>query len=259
MRSKHVSLGIAGKLGADAAAALAPRLEQAGFHALWINETPGVNALEVAAAAARETDRLRVATGVVAVDRRPASELLDDIARLEIPEDRLTLGIGSGQTRKGALAMIEHTLDDLRKGTVARLALGALGPKMRALAADRSDGVVLSWLTPPAASEQAAAFHDRNGDGTATLYVRTNVHEQARGRLEEEADRYAGFGAYAAHFARLGFGARDTVLPAPGEREIAPRLTAYLDAVDEVVLRAITPDDRIDEYLEFLPLAGATA
>lgn len=256
MSERRVSLGISGSLGPEKAAALAPRLEEAGFHALWINETPGVNALEVAAAAARETDRLRVATGVIPVDRRPASELLDDIARLELPEDRLTLGVGAGQTRRGALAKVERNLVELRAATSAALALGALGPKMRALAADAADAVVLSWLTPEAAADQAAAFRARNSQGSAVLYARTNQDPAARERLEEEADRYAGFPAYAAHFDRLGFSARDTVLPREANAPIEPRLAQYLEAVDEVVLRAITPADRVDEYLAFLPLAS---
>ncbi|WP_221584795.1 LLM class flavin-dependent oxidoreductase [Microbacterium sp. G2-8] len=254
MHPKRVSLGIAGGLGPEKAAALAPRLEEAGFHTLWVNETPGHNALDVAAAAARETDRLRVATGVIPVDRRPASELLDDIARLDLPADRLTLGIGSGQASKGALAMIEQTLVDLREGTDAALAVGALGPKMRALAAAHADAVVLNWLTPDAAADQRREF-----EGSATdvvLYVRTNVDGSARGRLEEEADRYAGFPKYCANFERLGFAARDTVLPPPGDAEIAPRLDAYAAAVDEVVLRAITPGDHLEEFLRFLPLAA---
>src|SRR5699024_9195448 len=135
----------------------------------------------------------------------------------ELPEDRLTLGIGSGQARKGALAMMEHTLADLRDGTSATLALGALGPKMRALAAERADAVVLSWLTPAAAAGQAGEFRDRNPDGSAVLYARVNADPAARARLEREADRYAGFASYAAHFARLGFGAHDTVLSAPDD------------------------------------------
>ncbi|WP_110589974.1 LLM class flavin-dependent oxidoreductase [Microbacterium suaedae] len=254
MHSKRVSLGIAGGLGPEKAAALAPRLEEAGFHSLWINETPGVNALEVAAAAARETEALRIATGVIPVDRRPASELLDDLARLDLPEDRLTLGIGAGQRRRGALAMMERTLEDLREGTAASLAVGALGPKMRALAAAQSDAVVLNWLTPDAAAQQRREYEGSETD--VVLYVRTNVDGSARERLEEEADRYAGFPSYRANFERLGFSARDTVLPAAGEVEIAPRLDEYAAAVDEVVLRAITPGDHLDEFLRFLPLAG---
>lgn len=250
-----VSLGIAGALGAEKAAALAPRLEEAGFRSLWINETPGTNALEVAAAAARETDTLRVATGVIASDRRPAAEILDDIARLGLPEERLTVGIGSGQTRLGALALVEGELAALRAGTTATLALGALGPKMRALAAEHADAVVLSWLTPDAAGAQAGEFHDANPRGTAVLYARATAHPDARARLEEEADRYATFPAYERHFARTGFGARDTVIPPPGAGDPAPRISEYAAAVDEVVLRAITPGDDLDEYLAFLPLA----
>lgn len=255
MASSHVSLGVAGAVGPELAARLAPRLEEAGFRTLWINETPGVNALEVAAAAARETETLRVGTGVIPVDRRPSSELLDDIARLDLPEDRLTLGIGSGQQRKGALAMVEQTLTDLRAGTSASLALGALGPKMRALAAEHADAALLSWLTPAAAADQARELHGIAPRGSAVLYARANADPAARERLEKEADRYAGLPAYAAHFERLGFGARDTVLPhAPGG-DVETRLAEYLEAVDEVVLRAITPGDALEEFLAFLPLA----
>src|SRR5690606_1550588 len=197
--------------------------------------------------------------GVIPVDRRPASELLDDIARLELPEDRLTLGVGAGQTRRGALAMVERNLVELRAATSAALALGALGPKMRALAADAADAVVLSGLRPEAAADQAAACRARNPQGSAVLYARPNQDPAARERLEEEAGRYAGFPAYAAHFDRLGFSARDTVLPREANAPIEPRLAQYLEAVDEVVLRAITPADRVDEYLAFLPLASCRA
>jgi len=245
----RISLGIAGSLGTDRAAAIAPRLEEAGFHALWINETEGVNALEVAAAAARETERLVVATGVIAVDRRPASELLDDLARLEIPEQRLVVGIGAGQTRAGALARVEQTVADLRQGTSARLAVGALGPKMRRLAAECADAAVLSWLTPEAARAQTAEFHERNPSGSAVLYARANADPAARARLEAEAAAYASFPAYSSHFARLGIDPLDTVISAGRRRE------AYDGAVDELVLRAVAPSDAVDEYLDFLPLA----
>lgn len=245
----RISLGIAGSLGVEKAAALAPRLEEAGFHALWINETEGINALDVAAAAARETDRLVVATGVIAVDRRPASELLDDLARLELPEKRLIIGVGSGQIRKGALARIEQTLEQLREGTRAQLAVGALGPKMRRVAAEQADAVVLNWLTPRAARSQAAEFHERNPHGSAVLYARTNADPAARARLEAEAAAYAGYPAYAAHFARLGIDPLDTVISAPQDRD------AYSGAVDELVLRAVTPGDEVEEHLDLLPFA----
>ncbi|MGI6878964.1 LLM class flavin-dependent oxidoreductase [Microbacterium sp. gxy059] len=255
MLPTEISLGVAGAIGAEKVARLAPHLEEAGFRTLWINETPGVNALDVAAAAARETDALRVATGVIPVDERPSSELLDDIARLEIPEDRLTLGIGSGRRRAGALAMIDATLAELREATSARLVVGALGPKMRALAARASDGVLLNWLPPEAAAAQTREFHAANPDGAVSLYVRTNADPSARARLEKEARRYEGLPAYGANFARLGVGALDTALPRPGEDDPRPGRDAYRGAVDEIVLRAVTPADAVEEFLAFLPLA----
>lgn len=252
----YVSLGIAGALGPDTAAALAPRLEKAGFHALWINDTPNANALEVAAAAVHETETLRVATGVIPVDRRSPADILDDVARLEIPEDRLTIGIGSGQTRKGALDLVTDALHGLRAGTTARLAVGALGPRMRTLAGTHADAVVLSWLTPEDAARQSREFHDLAPVGGTALYARANAHPDARRRLEDEADRYATYPAYERHFARLGSDARGTVLPQQAGGDIAQRIEEYTTAVDELVLRAITPNDALEEYLEFLPLAG---
>ncbi|MGO2091171.1 MAG: LLM class flavin-dependent oxidoreductase [Microbacterium gubbeenense] len=245
----RISLGIAGSLGPEKAAEIAPYVEAAGFHALWINETQGINALEVAAAVAKETDRLVVATGVIAVDRRPASEILDDFARLEIPAERLVVGIGSGQKREGALARMEQTLADLRAATTARLAVGALGPKMRRLAAEHADAAVLSWLPPEEARAQSDELHARQPRGSAVLYARTSAVPEARARLEKEAAAYAELPAYARHFARLGIDPLDTVISSPEDRD------RYRGTVDELVLRAVTPADRAGEYLDFLPLA----
>ena len=191
----RISLGIAGSLGPEKAAEIAPYVEAAGFHALWINETQGINALEVAAAVAKETDRLVVATGVIAVDRRPASEILDDLARLD-PAERLVVGIGSGQKREGALARMEQTLADLRAATTARLAVGALGPKMRRLAAEHADAAVLSWLSPGGGQREVHELHARQPRGSAVLYARNEPVPEARARLEKEAAAYAERPAY---------------------------------------------------------------
>nr|BFF12158.1 hypothetical protein GCM10025699_34610 [Microbacterium flavescens] len=45
-----LSIGVAAAVGADVAARLAPAVEAAGFHALWVNDTPGNDALAVLAA-----------------------------------------------------------------------------------------------------------------------------------------------------------------------------------------------------------------
>jgi alkanesulfonate monooxygenase SsuD/methylene tetrahydromethanopterin reductase-like flavin-dependent oxidoreductase (luciferase family) len=166
-----------------------------------------------------------------------------------IPPGRLTLGIGAGGTRQGALAMMADAAARLRAEIGARVLLGALGPRMRRLAAEAADGALLSWLTPEIAAEQAARAHRANADAHVALYVRTAVDPAASDRLAVEVDRYGSAPAYAANFARLGITAAETVL-APGALE--RRLGAYRDAVDEVVLRAIPVDDTVDAHLRFI-------
>lgn len=250
-----VSIGIAAAAGAAVAARIAPAVERAGFHALWVNDTPGADALEVLAAAARVTDRLVLATGVLPVDRRSADEILERVAAVGLPAERLVLGIGSGSGGAvGALARVADAATALRAGSDARVVVGALGPRMRRLGATGADGVLLSWLTSDAALAQAGEAHATAAAAHVALYVRAAVDAAAVGRLDAEADRYAGYPSYAANFARLGISARDTVLR---PHDFAQGLAAYRAAVDEVVLRAIVAGDDAADYLAFVEAAAA--
>jgi alkanesulfonate monooxygenase SsuD/methylene tetrahydromethanopterin reductase-like flavin-dependent oxidoreductase (luciferase family) len=246
----RISLGIAGAAGPELARELAPRLEAAGLHALWVNDTPGADALAVLAAAAEVTSTLVLATGVIPVDRRAAAEIARDVAAAGLPLDRLVLGIGAGRMRHGALDAVGAAVDELHaelgsadgSGGAAVMA-GALGPRMRRLAFEHADGALLSWLSPATAPEAADG---RTASAPAVLYARTIADPAARGALEEEAARYAGMGAYAAHFARTGDDPLATTL------DLAARpdgLAALAGTVDELVLRAITPTGSVDEML----------
>lgn len=253
-----LSLGIAAAAGADLAARIAPVLERAGFHALWVNDTPGHDALEVLAAAARTTDRLVLATGVLPMDRRSPEEILDRIERLALPRDRLVLGVGSGQGGAvGALDRVAAAARRLRAGSAPRVVVGALGPRMRRLGAEASDGLLLSWLTPEAASAQTAEAHAAAPSAHVALYVRTATDPAAAGALDAETAQYAGYPSYAANFARLRIAAADTVIR-PGE--VRDGLRAYRESADEVVLRAITPSGTVDDYLRVIDdIGGAIA
>ncbi|WP_438352420.1 LLM class flavin-dependent oxidoreductase [Microbacterium sp. CJ88] len=248
-----VSLGIAGALGPEAAARIAPAAERAGFHALWINDTPGGDSLAAMEAAASVTDSLRLGTGVIALDRRSASEIAADVAARGLPTDRLTIGIGSGQTGRGALALVRSGADDLR-GAGLRVMVGALGPRMRAVAVTHAAGTLLNWLTPETAAVQAAQLRAASSSTAVVLYARTAMDAAADERLDEETARYASYPSYAANFARLGISAADTVVRAPG---IAARVAAYRAHVDELVLRAITRTDDVADYLRFIDDAAA--
>lgn len=243
----RLSVGVAATLDHAIVARLAPRLERLGFAALWVNDTPDADALAALAVAAEHTASLRLAVGVIPMDRRPPAAILAAIAGLGLPEDRLVLGVGSGARRgPGTLAALRAELDELRAGTSAPVMLGALGPGMRRLAAEAADGVLLSWLSPDDARGIA-----RDLDTTTALYVRAAFDPAARTRLETEVARYGGYPAYAAHFAREHLAPLDTVV----DRD-AGRVAAYRDAVDEVVLRAVVAEETEADYLRFAEAAA---
>jgi alkanesulfonate monooxygenase SsuD/methylene tetrahydromethanopterin reductase-like flavin-dependent oxidoreductase (luciferase family) len=257
-----VSLGVAASIGPDLAAQLAPLAEAAGFRALWVNDTPGADALAVLGAAARTTERLVLATGVLPVDRRSAAQILAEVETIGLPQERLVLGIGSGQARTGVIDLVRAAATELRGALQASVVIGALGPRMRRLAAEESDGVLLSWLTPDVARAQADQAHHLRPTAHVALYVRAGLDPAASPRLRAETARYAGFPSYAANFDRLGVDPDDTVLDAgvldaAASNGLRGRLERYRGAVDEVVLRAITAGDDLEDYRSFIDRAAA--
>ena len=249
-----VSIGIAAAVGPELAAVIAPAAERAGFHALWVNDVPGADALALLASAARVTDRLVLATGVIPVDRRPAGDVIADVRAAGLDQSRLMLGIGAGQTRSGGLRLVREAVVELRDALSSPVSVGALGPRMRRLAAEQSDGVLLSWLMPELARAQSAQAHQIAPETHVALYVRTALDIDAVPRLRSETARYAAVPSYAANFARESIHAEDTVWDA-GTRPTAEPLAAYRRAVDEVVLRAITAGDDPGDYLRFIDTA----
>ncbi|WP_400997115.1 LLM class flavin-dependent oxidoreductase [Agromyces sp. GXQ0307] len=244
-----ISIGLPGTTPPETLRALAPRLERLGFETLWLNDVPGGDSLAGLRAVAESTESLRLATGVIPIDRRPVASL--DLAG--IPAGRTTFGIGSGGARHPVRAVAE-AVAALRARTDARIAVGALGPRMRRLAAEAADDIVLNWLTPAAAAEAMSDLRrdagDRIGRVRGVLYVRTISDGAARAALQKEADRYGSYASYAANFARLGISPIDATI----NRESA--LHAYDGVVDEVVLRAITAGGSLEELERF---ADATA
>ena len=166
------------------------------------------------------------------------------------------LGIGAGGVTVGALRLVGDAAAELRAGLAARIVVGAVGPKMRQLAAERSDGMLLSWLRPDVAAQQAAQARAAASHPHVALYVRTALDPSARDRMRAEMQRYSAVPSYSANFSRQGAAPAETVLDVSAH-PVAERLASYRSAVDEVVLRAITPTDSLVDYLGFVESAQA--
>ena len=256
-----LSLGLAGSVPVEVVRAAALAAERAGFHALWLNDTPAGDALAGLAVAAQVTTTLRLATGVIPFDRRPAVEIAARVDALELPRDRLVLGVGSGAARR-PLGLVAEGVAELRARLDVPIVLGALGPAMRRLGAERADGLLLSWLTPATASAaRDEAVADAAAAGGAAprvvLYARAITEPGALGALEQEAARYAGYPSYAANFARVGHGALDATIRGVDQAALASGIDAYAGTVDELVLRAITVDDSADAVRRFVDAVAA--
>lgn len=245
-----LSIGLSGTTDAETLRALAPRIERLGFHALWLNDVPGGDSLAGLRVAASVTETLRLATGIIPLDRRPADSLDLDV----LPVARVTLGIGSGAARH-PLGLVERGISVLRTATTASIVVGALGPRMRRLAVEQADGVLFNWLTPSAAATAAAEARIAAGDraARAVLYLRTIAESAARPALVREAERYDAIPSYAENFERLGIRAIDATLDA----STGTAGLAAFDVVDELVLRAITPNATLDELERFVEQVAA--
>ncbi|PFG39329.1 luciferase-like monooxygenase [Georgenia soli] len=257
----RLGYGITGDLDLDIVRRLAPEVERAGLRTLWVNQPAHGDALAVMAAAAEVTSTLRIASGVLPVDRLPADEIVRRVSDLDLPADRLVLGVGASAP-PSPITTVREAVATLTDRLGAPVVVGALGPRMRRLAARESAGLLLNWLTPSAAG-RAATEKDRDVAGTGAdpevaLYVRCALGGVAHAVVRREAERYAGIPSYAANFARFGFAPLDAAVLAAAGGELRAGLAPYTSVVDETVVRAVTASGRLGEHVALLAaLEGA--
>jgi alkanesulfonate monooxygenase SsuD/methylene tetrahydromethanopterin reductase-like flavin-dependent oxidoreductase (luciferase family) len=252
--------GVAGALPHDIIRTLAPAAEAAGYHTFWVNDTPHGDGLAALRAAAEVTSSIRLGVGVIPLDRQSAEMVARRVDDLDLPRERLTLGIGSGAPRGGVARVREgaRALEDLGGVLVV---VGALGPKMCAVAGETADGVLLNWLTadhvaPSAASVDEAARQAKRPRPLIMGYVRTAYGPGAREVFASEAARYASFPAYAANFARMGTPAEETAVAGDSREEIQAGLAPFATELDETVVRAITGEESVAAYQALLAAAA---
>jgi alkanesulfonate monooxygenase SsuD/methylene tetrahydromethanopterin reductase-like flavin-dependent oxidoreductase (luciferase family) len=238
--------------------ASAREAEGLGYTSFWVNHPGAVDGLAALAVAAKETRRLALGVGVIPLHTRDAASISEGVRTQALPLDRLLLGVGS--PNPDALKRVRAGVAELRRSVSARIIVAALGPQMCRLAGEIADGVLLNWLTPEHARRSAELV--RAGASSAGrpvprlyAYVRLAVGRAACERLAEEGSRYAAIPAYAASFARMGVKPVETAVGVETPEAVAPALAAWQGAVDEVVLRAITAKDTVEETVALVRAA----
>jgi alkanesulfonate monooxygenase SsuD/methylene tetrahydromethanopterin reductase-like flavin-dependent oxidoreductase (luciferase family) len=238
--------------------ASAREAEALGYSSFWVNHPGATDGLVALALAARETRRIEIGIGVIPLHTRGPDSIVQGVRANALPLDRLLLGVGS--PNPGALVRVRSGVAELRSQLPVRLVVAALGPQMCRLAGEVADGVLFNWLTPEHA--RLAAGWVRAGATAAGrqppklfAYVRVALGAAACDRLPQEAARYAAIPAYANHFARMGVKPLDTAIAARNADAIPPALDAWRGVVDEIVIRAVTGRDTLEENLALVRAA----
>lgn len=248
--------GVAAAMLAALVEPLANAAEANGYDTFWVNDTPGSDGFETLRRAAAATGNIRLGVGVLPIDRRPAEEIVRAIDASRLPAHRLIVGLGAGAELYGSLDNVRTAVQVIRERAGVQVAVGALGPKMVALAAHDADAVLLNWLTPRQAKLSAQEVRNRQGEAhecEIVAYVRVALPDGFE-QLAGEGDRYASFPQYARHFARMQAQPLQTCVY--GTREKIQRgLAAFDREVDETVVRAVTDRETLDAYMGILKTA----
>ena len=242
-------------IASDVILAAAREAEALGFGSFWVNHPGATDGLAVLAAPARQTQRIELGVGVIPLHTRGPEDIAAGVRAQGLPLDRLLLGVGS--PNPNSLGRVRDGVASLRGQLKTKIVVAALGPKMCRLAGEVADGVLFNWLTPEYAKRSADLV--REGASAAGRpaprmmgYVRVAIGPAACDRLADEANRYAKIPAYGANFERLGVKPAETGVAVQTADAVAAALRKWEGAMDDVVIRAITAKDTMDETLALL-------
>ncbi len=246
-------------------------LEELGWATLWIPEAVGRDPFVSASVMLGATTTLRIATGIVQIHaRHPMTTAAAQKTVAEAFDNRFLLGIGVSHGpfiegirkldySKPYSFMVEYL--DAMEGTMYMaaepeesppLVLAALGPRMLALAAERTAGAH-PYFVPP---EHTAGAREIMGPD-ALLAPEQKVcletdPDAARSLARENMAMYMGLPNYVNNLHRLGFTEADTTdlsdrlvdaIVAWGDLDaIAARIRAHHDAgADHVAVQVLAP------------------
>lgn len=231
----------------------AAEIESLGYPALWIPEAMGREALTHAGLLLARTRRITVATGIANVWARDAMTMAAGQKTLdEAYPGRFLLGIGvshaplvegmRGHRYEKPLSFMRRYLDAMDAAPFlatppsqpGRRVIGALAPKMLALAAHRTDGAH-PYFVPP---EHTARAREIMGPGPFLAPEQAVVLETdpsaARAIARAHMTMYLGLPNYTNNLRSLGFG--DDDLRDGGSDRLVDAIVAWGD-VDAILSR----------------------
>jgi probable F420-dependent oxidoreductase len=255
---------------------LAVQIESLGYGAAWIGGSPDADLKWVEPALA-QTSSLQLATGIINIWSSPAADVAESYHRIENAyPGRFLLGVGVGHPEhtqeylKPYDALVEY-LDALDAASVptSRRVLAALGPKVLALAAERSGGAHPYLTTPEHTAQARQLVGNTVFLAPEHKVVLTTDADEAREIGRKSIDFYFDLSNYVNNWRRLGF--TDTDVRKPGSDKlidalvahgspeaVAARLNEHLEAgADHVAIQVLGggPDDKLVAALG--ELAGA--
>jgi alkanesulfonate monooxygenase SsuD/methylene tetrahydromethanopterin reductase-like flavin-dependent oxidoreductase (luciferase family) len=252
-------LGLAATVSEAAILDTAQAVERLHYHSFWLNNPPGSDALGALGSVAARSGSRWLGVGVIPLTHQNPDQIAGAVRAQNLPLDYLYLGIGAGGG-PGGVERVEAGIRGLREALDCYVVVAAMGPKMCRLAGAQADGILFNWLTP----EWAARSREWVMDGAARAgrsiprimaYVRVALGTDGITRLEREAANYEAIPHYASHFARMGTRAFDTAVSGMTSEEIQAGLARWDGVVDEVVVRAITAHDTVEELAELVEAA----
>jgi alkanesulfonate monooxygenase SsuD/methylene tetrahydromethanopterin reductase-like flavin-dependent oxidoreductase (luciferase family) len=246
-------------IGPDIVRASGREAEGLGYSSFWVNHPGSIDGLAALGLAAKETARIDLGIGVIPLHTRPPQSIVEGVRARGLPLDRLLLGVGS--PNPGSLGRVRGGVAQLRAELATRVVVAALGPRMCRLAGEVADGVLFNWLSPEHARVSGQWVREgavAAGRQPPRLYAYVRVAIGAAGveKLAEEAARYAAIPAYADHFTRMGVKPVETAVGAQNPEAVRPALAGWEGAVDELVVRAITAKDSVEENVALLQAAA---
>jgi alkanesulfonate monooxygenase SsuD/methylene tetrahydromethanopterin reductase-like flavin-dependent oxidoreductase (luciferase family) len=258
-----IGYGLDGDVTEDTVRAVALAAEELGYDSFWLNypRSRPADGLAALCDTARTTNAIDVGVGVIPLTVCSAATALAYLAEHPVADDRLLLGLGSGDPGPGSLARVRDAVAEVRGASSCRVVVAALGEKMCRLAGEIADGVLFNFVSPVGAricAEWVEQGAERAGRERPELcsYVRFAIGPEAVATVEAGTANY--FKRHAEHYARMQATPMNAAIAVRDGDEVRLRLDSWADALDTVVLRPLPAHADQATHLELVHAAART-